>query len=570
MYFLISTVINGKPKYNSFYWGGKYLSDIIDYLDCDYNLLAGIKQAILYYNKSEQKTNNVLLLNITSVEAKQSYLKIYFEISKELDYQSYHIKNALKNYMNMKSIYELPFVSVVDELKFFDILNDGKIYSTIKTLEEKNNWQEIYKLLQSFEPIEKSKIWNDAILLNSFSFATAKLSECTENLKKIYPDKNKRNQIIDEKRKFRELTIRLRIRAIELEPNNASYYSNLAYTYYQSVNELLTPGSRRDGNIFDEATLALKNINKSLSLNPERLTDLYRKAVIYSDFLGEQKFFRNFDKDKTQEKYNEYLSSLNEAIQSLIEVEKIYNKIQDNEQKQKQKKIYIKCLYHLSQLYLKISKINNNYNSQKISPDEINEKVLETLSLADKYIDLCIKIDYNKKKNETEIKEMCHTDNFISGVYKSYLKGVIQLYLFSITKEKEYEIAASRFLQISMETNFPKEMKNQNKIFILDKIATFNIIKGNYQAAIKTLEPLYNRYQNLPPYAAYTLALSFIENKNMTKAHEIIKKYLQNTNEIFEHKFKKLSERITLNQQIGEPKTTSNEKINHESEKVPF
>lgn len=570
MYFLISTAINDKPKYNSFYWSGKYLSDIIDYLDCDYSSLTEIKHAILYYNKSVQKTNSALLLNVTSVEAKQNYLKIYFEITKELDYQSYHIKDALKKYMNMKSIYELPFVSVVDELKFFDILNDGKIYSTIKTLEEKNNWQEIYKLLQSYEPIEKSKIWNDANLLNAFSFSTAKLSECTENLKKIYPDKNKRNYIIDEKRKFRELTIKLRKRTIELEPNNASYYSNLAYTYYQSVNELLTPGSRRDGNIFEDATLALNNINKSLSINPNRITDLYRKSKIYSDILGEQKFFRNFDKENPQEKYNEYLSSINEAILCLNEIEKIYNKISDDEEKQKQKKIFIKSLYHLSQLHLKIAKINNNFNSQRISADEKTEKVLRELSFADKYIDLCIKTDYNKKKIETEIKEMCNTDNFISGVYKSYLKGVIQLYFFSLTKEKDYEISAYRFLQISMETNFPKEMKNQNKIFILDKIATLSIIKGNYQAAIKTLEPIYNRYQNLPPYAAYTLALSYIENNNTTKAIELINKYKQNTNEIFEHKFKKLEEKIISNQKIDVKNTITNEITNLESIEEPF
>ncbi len=544
--FIISTSLEGNFKYNTFYWSGKYLSDILDNLEVDYNSLFEIKTAILYFNKSDQKFRNALQLKITKVEAKQNYLKIYLEIEKTLELQSYQIKDALKKQMNLKTIYDLPYLYVIDNNIFYNTINETKINSTIKTLEEKNNWQEIYNLYKTFEPIETNKIWNDAKLLNSFSFATAKLSECTENLKRKFPDKTQRKNYIEEKRKLRNLTIKLRLRTIELSPQNSSYHSNLAYTYYQSVNELTTPGGRKDGNIFEEALLALNYINKALELNPKRLNDLYRKAKLYSDILGTYKFFQQNEKDLIEEKFTEYDHSLSESIKHLNTIIDIYNSITNTEEKQKNKKIFIKALYNLAQIYLRQAKLKYNSNNKNDYTVETNETITK-LQLADKNIDKCITNDYNKKKEEKEIFQMANTNNFIYGVYKTYLKATIQLYLYLTTKEKKYETTARNYYQLSIETNFPKEMKNQNKIFILEKMAVLNLATEKYQAAIKTLETIYNKYQNLPPYAAYTLSIAYQKNNQSEKALQIIEKYINHTNDIFKYKFEKIKEQIITN-----------------------
>lgn len=559
MYFVISTSLNDKPKYNSFYWSGKYLSDILEHLEFDYYSLSKIKNAILYFNKTDQKYQDALLLDITAVETKPNYLKVYFQISKSLDFQSFHIKDALKKYANTSSISELPFVYVVDEIKFFDLLNDDKIITTIKILEEKNNWQEIYNILQSFMPLEKSKIWTDAELLNSFAFATAKLSECTENLKKKFPDKQQRNKVINEIKQFRELTIKLRKRAIELEPKNPTFYSNLAYTFYQSVNELSTVGARRDGNIFNDAAQAIEFIDKALSLSPNRIKDIYRKALLYANVYGTQKFFNNFTPELLKEKFIEYSKALQKSIACFEKIEEIYNTITDQKIKTNTRKIYIKTLYHIAQKSLTLSKIIFNQNTQYNSTSDMRENALKLLTIADNYIDKCIVEDYNKKKFETEIKEMVHVDNYTLGVYKSYLKGLIQLYIYSINKEKEYELKAHTYFQIALETNFPKEMKNQNKIFILQKMATLNIEKGNFKAAINTLEPIYKKYQKLPNYAAYTLALAYCLNHQFDYSEKIIKIFLTQQNEIFKYKFEKLTEKI--NQIKTNGKATINDQV---------
>ena len=70
------------------------------------------------------------------------------------------------------------------------------------------------------------------------------------NLHSQSVSQSSKEKFIAEKRKLRKLTIKLRNRCIELEPENASFYSNIAYSFYQSVTELNTPGGRRDGNVF--------------------------------------------------------------------------------------------------------------------------------------------------------------------------------------------------------------------------------------------------------------------------------------------------------------------------------
>ena len=552
MIFIIATIQDPIRNTGYFYWGSKYYHLIKPFLPQELKSLDSIQTAFLYFGKSEQKYKNALQLKITSIQVDNYSLKINYEIEKTLEYKSFQIKEALKKYLDLQSVFELPYCSAINEAEFLDKLNDTKLTSTISQLEQQNNWQEIYNLLLQFQPIENHSIWKDAELLNKFSFATAKLSECTENIKKKFPDKSERKKFINEKKFFRELTIKLRKRSIEIDPTNATYYSNLAYTYYQSVNELTTPSSRRDGNILEDASNAIKYLDLALKYNPNRLTDLYRKAIILSDIFGTHSFYNNFSEEQIQEKFNTLTNSISQSILIFQKIENIYESITNEEQKNKSKKIYIKTLYNLAQKFLTLAKTNINLyslifiNKEKILDQQKETETITLLHLAKKYIDKCIKEDYNKKKIETAIEELVNCNNFTIAVYKSYLKGIINLHLFAITKKSEYETDAKKYLYLANEINFPKEMQNQNKIFILEKLALLSLIKNNYEQPIKLLEPIYKRKYNFPAYAAYTLAISYQQKNETEKAKEIIDKYLEETNQLFKNKFQKLKDYMTV------------------------
>ncbi len=582
MQFIISTSFDNIQQEGSFFWGEKYFPDIRTHLPLNTTEVISITEGLIYFNRTASKEKYALKLKITQTHLTRAYLKIHYKVTGESEFKSYQIRNALKQYFNKKSVIELPFCCAVDMEKLMKILGDEKIFYDINNLELTNNWLGIYKMLEQHFPLEQSVLWNNADLLNKFAFATAKLSECSENLNKKYPDKEERKKILTSKKHFRELTIKIRKRCIELEPDNASYYSNLAYSYYQSVNELNMPKGRRDGNLIKDAENAIEYFDKALVKDNTRITDMYRKGILLSEILPQYNLYKSKenendnDRIKISEKYNTAIEMINLGIEELIKLVKTYEKnfsinseFQNTYDKNNHyKKYYVKALYHIAQKKIKITKIDFNlinllYGYKPLQTDTNNfSGIIMNLNIANSYIDKCIKEDYSKKKEEKFLIDLVECDNYISGIYKAYLKALIETYLYATTEKTKHLITAKDFYYKALEMNFPKEQLRQNKIFINEKLSVLNLIEGKYDAAIKTLEPVYKWHSNhygknsekitktFPEYAAFTLSVSFLLIGDISRASDIIEEYINCGNKIFEYKFNKLKEFISLKKQI--------------------
>lgn len=568
MQFIISTSFDNIQPEGSFFWGEKYFPDIKEHLPVNTVEIISVSEGLIYFNKTTLKDKPALRIKITKSHLTKVYLKIYYKIMGESEYKSYQVRNALKQYFNKKSLLELPYCCIVDKDKFEKIISAGNISFDIDNHFRSNNWIEIYKILERHFPLEQSDLWNDAEVLNKFSFATAKLSECTENLKKKFPDEEKRKQFIKSKKHFRELTIKLRQRCIELSPNNASYCSNLAYTFYQSVNELNMPNGRRDGNLLHDAEKAIQYFDKALSIDAKRINDMYRKGILLSEILPDYTLYKiSKDEDSnntpsSEVKYNSAIKSITMGIDELIKLTNTYEnfdsqlkpRVKSEFNKNHYKKYYVKALYHIAQKTLKIARLDFNlinllYGYSPLQYDNQNiSDVLNNLNLANNYLEKCIINDYNKKKEEKYLIDFVECDNFIPAVYKSYLKALIETYLYTLTKKSKHLIAAKEFYYKALELNFPRELSNQSKIFIKEKLSVLNLIEGKYEAAIKMLEPLYTNSINsankkrFPDYAAFTLTIALILDGDLTKAEKIIEENIKCGNKIFEYKFSKLKE----------------------------
>lgn len=549
MFLIISTSNNNLQNNSDFFWGSKYLPAIKPYLPESIIDIIGITEGIIYFNKSELKELNAFRFKITSSALTANYFKVKYSITNQTEFKSLQIRDALKKYLNKNSVLDLPFCCAVDESEFLQLLGNNSLQSEIENLQLNNNWSEIYKLLEKHQPLEQNKIWNDPEILNKFSFAVAKLSECSENLKKKFPDKEKRKQFIDEKRKFRKLCIKLRLRCIELQPNNASFLSNLAYTYYQSATELSAPNGRRDGNLQAEANLAIDYLNKALEIDPNRITELYRRANLKAEILTNITLFNKQNDKPIEQKLSASSELLKSAEEDYKRITDIYeNSISESSKKIKNKKHYVKALYHLAQINMKFAKINYDPASLlngelKIYQTSENEliKKTELLNIADQYINKCILEDNNKPQLE-ELIEAGTTNNFAIGVYKLYLKGMIQFNLYLITNKTKHNLLAKECLYKANETNFPKEMQKQNKLFIIEKIAQMKIAENKFQDAITLLEPHYKQKRFFPEFAAYTLTIAYILSNKLNQASEIITEQLQNQNSTLHKKFMKLQE----------------------------
>ncbi|HMN17081.1 MAG TPA: hypothetical protein PKD03_05655 [Ignavibacteriaceae bacterium] len=549
MIFIISTSKEFINNAETFFWGRENFLKIKNCLPQSVTEIISISSGLIYFNKSVQKDKYAVQLNVKSVQVTKDYLKLKCEIEKNTEYPSYQIKDALKKYFKIKSILDLPFCCAVDKTNFFEMLGNNELLSKISNLENTNDWKGIYQLALNFTPVEKSTIWYDAALLSKFSFASAKLAECTENLKRKFTDKTKREEYLKEKRQLRKTTLKLRSRCIELEPENASYYSNYAYSLYQSVTELNTPGGRRDGNILIESEAALEYLEKALILEPNRVADLYRKGFILSQLLFNNTLFKNTEESELPAKSEEAKKYLLTGIEAFERAVYCFENLIDNEFAVKRyKKYYIKSLYHLAQNYLQLSKSDFNIKNLLFKSDVFdnskttNEERLNLLVKADYYIDKCINQDYNRNKKEVFLIDKSDIDNFIAGVYKAYTKASVNLFTFITTQKIKYSDTAKEYFQRALETSFPKEIQNQNKIFVLEKTALLNISEKKFEAAISTLEPLYRSKKLLPAYAAHTLTIAYLLNNSIEKASEIIETYLKLNDKIFNKKFLQLKE----------------------------
>jgi hypothetical protein len=547
MILVISTSFEKIQDSGEFFWGSKFFPSIKPFLPDNLTDVIGITEGIIYFNKSNLKDTEALSFKITSSAITSNYFKVKYVLNNKLNYKSYQIRNALKKYLNKNSVLELPFCAAVDENIFYKILDDSSLSQKIDFLQEKNKWNEIYQLFETFQPIEQNQIWNDPVILNKISFAVAKLSECSENLKKKFADKNQLKKFLEEKRKFRKLAIKLRERCIELQPDNASFYANLAYCYYQSALELSTPGGRKDGNLKNDAQKAIELFNKSLQLNPDRITELYRRASLRSEILLPITLFNNDEKLNPDEKIKSAIDTLSQAENDYQKVIDIFeNSISDSDSKLYSKKYYVKSLYHLALIHLKKGKTTFDpslfFSNKSVASMLDEEKIITKINFlfkADDYISKCI-LEDNTKPQLTNLLEAATVNNFLIGVYKLYIKAVINFYLFLITDKSKYNLISKEFFYKAIETNFPKEMQKQNKLFIFEKIAQLKISEKLPSDAIKLLEPHYKRSKFFPDYAAYTLAVAYLLNKNKNSAEEIINQYCNNQQSSLHKKFQNL------------------------------
>lgn len=538
MIFIIATSNTSLNDNSNLYWGKEYFKKILQFNKDNINELSNINSAIVYFTKAQNKDNLAYKLNILSSKLTDNYLLINYKIDRQLEFKSYHVRNSLKRYFEIHDISSIPFCTIVDENKFIEILSDIRIQTELDILIQKNNWSAIYEILKNYFPLEKSYIWNDPTLLNKFSFATAKLAECTVNLKKMFQDKKDKNKFIEEKRYYRNLTLKLRTRCIELEPHNAAFYSSLAYSYYQSINELTRPNGRRDGKIIDEINNALNLLDKAIELNPTNIKDYYRKGIILSEIMTKQTLFVNNE----QKQYNEIKMTTYDLLKkSELSFEQlIKNYESDPEQNKIHKKYYIKALYHLALTYIKLFRNKIKVDDLIIDDNEHGLNYAEPinyLELADKTIDKCIIADYNRNENSKNLLDLVEQNNYLCGAYKAYIKGVINLYLYITKKDDKYKNISYEYLMRANEIRFPEELKRQNKIFILDKLATLNLLEKKSAAAIKILEPIYRR--GLPDYAQYTLALAYYKNNQLDNALNIIEEQLKKENTL-KNKFERL------------------------------
>lgn len=518
------------------YWKGESYYNIVESTDFTVINTDNTKRGIGYFTGSENADRKCVDLHIKTIKNKNNSLYIEFDYLEDTEYTSGAVRSSLYSTFSTTTAGKyLPFCYCMEEEEFNSVIEDESLLGDIKKLTSGNQWLKIYN---KYFPISKIKaseqFWNNCKVLSSLSFAAAKLSEVYINLKQSFPDEKKRNEFLKQQKRYREDTIELRKRCLELDPENPGYYSNLAYTYYQSCRELMTRGGRRDGNLKQEAEKAVEYLNLALDLDPNRITDLYRKGQVLSKILYNQLVFLKKSSTSETEKANKVLK---EAIQCYLKVEEVYELLPEIDEKslQRYQKEYIKSLYSCAEAYHNFQTLNWHYADVFFERENNGYKTdTKFTDLALRYAEKCADCDNkipSKKKVKMDILLTAKHNGAVEAVYKLYFLGKLNYMKYLLltdngnTENLPAEIHcahAERFFLAALAHPFSKQMQRMSKGFIAEKLARLYIIKKEYKEAQKTLEPFINGYADY--YIRYTYAVAAMKTGDTKKAKEQLEK----------------------------------------------
>ncbi len=421
----------------------------------------------------------------------------------------------------------------------------------LKRLRSKNDWLGIYRQFQPITELPQNDlIWNNSKILSDIGFACAKLAETGSNEILAVRDQNHRDNFLKQQAEYRKYAMLTRKRCIKLAPRNAGYRSNLAYTYYQNINELTQPRGRRDGNLKKEIENFLETVDEALNLQPNRVQDLYRKGRILTDILPNQILF-----SKSYEHYGDFVAKskranelTEEGIRTLFAAKKLWENLKDKSLRDKHRKAYIRSLYVLSQAHY--NKVNQDWDESvftlnlrdDVLPDQqivINQNDEKNINQAIQTIQECCETDClpelrrRVKEKQQNLEKLASYNGIEEGTYKLYSIGKFFLAKYWILsgyglKETidaiEAREIAERYLQAALKCQWSPQNTSQHKLFIAERLARIFISKGDYNKAISIIE---ENTQNLrleyaDPYVLHTCALALLKSGRIGVSQKIL------------------------------------------------
>ena len=421
----------------------------------------------------------------------------------------------------------------------------------LKTLKSKNDWLGIYRKFQPITELPQNDlIWNNPKILSDIGFACAKLAETGS--KEIFPIKNQsdKNDFLKQQAEYRKYAVLTRKRCIRIAPENAGYRSDLAYTYYQNVSELIQPRGRRDGDLRKEIEKFLQAVDETLNLHPKRIQDLYRKGRILTKVLPNQILW-----SRSYEDYGDFAEKSKRAnelreqgIRTLLAAKELWENLWDESLRKRHRKNYIKSLYLLSQTYY--DKVKQDWDESVFAlslRDDVRsnqQAVIDrddelSINQAIETIKKCCKTDcppellQGVKQMQQNLEKLASHNGIEEGVNKLYSIGkfffakywILSGYgLKETAKAIEARETAERYLQAALKCKWSSQKARQDKRFIAERLARIFISKGAYEEAISIIG---TNTQNLrldgaPSYVLHTCALALLKSGQISASKRVL------------------------------------------------
>ena len=421
----------------------------------------------------------------------------------------------------------------------------------LKTLKSKHDWLGIYRKFQPITQLpQHDSIWNNSQILSDIGFACAKLAETGPKELLSFRNQNHKNDFLKQQAEYRKYAMSTRKRCIEIAPKHAGYRSDLAYTYYQNINELTQPRGRRDGNLRKEIDNFLETVNKALDLQPNRVQDLYRKGRILTNVLPNQILWSRSYEDYGDftEKSKRSNELREQGIRTLLSAKELWESLRDESLRKRHRKDYIKSLYLLTQTYY--NKIKQDWDESvftlnlrdDVLPDQqtiIDKHDMQNINQAIQIIKECCKTDcppklrQSVKQQEQNLEALSSYNGVVEGVYKLYSIGkfffakywILSGYgLKETTEAIEARDTSERYLQAALTCEWSPQKAKQDKKFIAERLARVFISKEEYEQAISIIaeNTLNLNLKNVDPYLLHTCAIALLKSGKIAQTQNLL------------------------------------------------
>lgn len=500
-----------------YYLGGENFKYACEKFESLKNLkIEDVEGLVAFSYSAEHNEQKIKLIKCEKIEIDKSYIKLYFgdiELGQSTCKETFSkLYGLLCRKGIIKSKENSPYISLVDINDYLYLIGveDVVVTGFIKKIEELKKlrrWldicNEFSNVFGNIEQVEKSKVWNDAYLLNELTFA---LSKVTESGYKY---------IREEQKDYYEIIFfKCCNRCISLEPAIYKHKSILAYHYY---NIFMNDKNDKKGYYNKAYELYVKLSQES----PQRMKETYRFAKLKEINLERVKRLLQGD---FKNKVNEVLDTYRDAILK-------YKALDENSQKEFRKE-YVGSLFGFSivcidnyldywESFTKKNVLGWDY-PKYILTDERENLIDETLRYLKEIIEIFnydnedVKFNFRETPNYFHFQYRLAQMEMLKGVFLK-IKGSVgqevkELFLSSKTRINRLFKEADRLRDVRgfKYPNYAKEIKGIN-CFFLDES-----------------DKSHKCFRNAVPYMLYEEANIYYLESNKEKAIECLSKIPSN------------------------------------------